>query len=703
MSRKRKIGATGAMLELWRPPQGAGDAIGCVTTTYTFSPAIFDEQCLARFLDIGSEPDREDLPFLLERESRLQEAYAGVLVDHTQAGVAHSLRWDVLPVRVPGAKQHAKLSLLVWASHVRVIVSSANLTEYGYRFNQEVAGAVDLTPRGGDIGVLTSSLDFLQVLLEFVPGPAAGLPVVERAQAFLEAVRKQTEGWRGDRRKNAVRQHLVVTAPERPKGDAARSSLVEAVGICRRGGGSPTEAWVASPFFDADQAASQVSASLCKLLARGWQRSMRLCVPAPRDEPTGVVRLPAPRALLDTPSRYDCGVTVELLPQQDGDRNARPWHAKMLALRRPGEYSALMIGSSNFTCAGLGLFRNRNTEANLLTTVTHEKFARESGALDSLWPDTEALANPEAAEWRGFEKELVEEERAPIFPVPPGFLSATFRAGSDPQVILHVDPAHLPDAWSLWTGGPAAHELVSSSTWHEREMPRRVQVAWGAVQPPETLIVRWEEYEAILALNVEDARELPPPSRVADMTAHDMLGVLAATDPSAAFRAWVKRLTPLDGFDDELDAAMPIDLDPLRRFDLQATFLHRVRRRARVLASLRANLERPVWSRKALEWRLMGFIGVQAVAERLVNELGAAVDGHADEALLTLADFLMVVREVDYKGNDGGLSRQEFNRIHNSFLRGLAQNLSQQVEQHQGWLSKAPVEFWQRVVTRCLA
>ena len=152
MSRRGKANDTGAMLDLWRPPKDAGDPIGCLATTYTFAPGLFDEQCLARFLEIESEPNREDLAFLLERESRLGGVYAGVLVDQTQAGVEHSYRWDVLPVRIRGGKQHAKLSLLVWDRCVRIIVSSANLTEQGYRTNYEVAVPVDLTPAGWKSG-----------------------------------------------------------------------------------------------------------------------------------------------------------------------------------------------------------------------------------------------------------------------------------------------------------------------------------------------------------------------------------------------------------------------------------------------------------------------------------------------------------------------------------------------------------------------
>ena len=137
MSKRRKTTGSGAMLELWRPPQGAGEPVGCLATTFTFSPALFEEQCLARFLEIESEPNREDLAFLLEREKRLGSAYAAVLADYTQAGKEHSLRWDVLPVRIRGARQHAKISLLAWARHIRNIVASAHLTAQRHRTNQD--------------------------------------------------------------------------------------------------------------------------------------------------------------------------------------------------------------------------------------------------------------------------------------------------------------------------------------------------------------------------------------------------------------------------------------------------------------------------------------------------------------------------------------------------------------------------------------
>ena len=138
--------------------------------------------------------------------------------------------------------------------------------------------------------------------------------------------------------------------------------------------------------------------------------------------------------------------------------------------------------------------------------------------------------------------------------------------------------------------------------------------------------MQWEGKEAFLPLNVEDRRELPPPPQLEKMTADDMLGILAATDPSAAYRAWAKSQ---QSEDEETNSIRQfIDLDPLRRYDLHATFLHRVRRRARVLAQLRANLQRPVSGRQALEWRLRGLVGIEALADRLVRDLA---NGSIDE------------------------------------------------------------------------
>jgi len=700
MSERASNRVAGAMLELWRPPQGAGDPIGCLATTYTFAPGLFDEQCLARFLEIGSEPDREDLAFLLERENRLGGVYAGVLVDHTQAGVEHSLRWDVLSVRVGGAKQHAKVSLLAWTHHVRVIVVSANLTEPGYRFNQEVASAVDLRPGEADIAFLADVIRFLRDLLGFVSGAGSAVPGVDRARAFLGHVEELASRWKPARRVGTLRQQLVCTLPSAGPELAARSSLDEAVAACRRRGTAPSVAMVASPFFDDDGPMYAAAAALCKRMARGGKRMLWICVPASRDaEGNSPPRLLAPRSLWRTPTDYQGRVSIAMLPERDEDGNVRPWHAKLLTFIGDS-YSALMVGSSNFTSAGMGIGTHRNAEANLLSIVDQVQYGREEGALQALWPEMPLVDDPEAAEWLGVRPDTDEEEASKAPPLPAGFLPATYRAGERRRVVLQFEPAELPQEWRVHACGQDARQLINSSEWQARGCAAVVGLVWEPLQPPERLLVRWAELEAFLPLNVEDSRELPAPDKLERMTADDMLLILAAADPSAAVRAWARREHLDDSLDDDVDTAVPIDLDPLRRYDLRATFLHRVRHRARVLADLRANLERPVWGRQALEWRLRGLIGIASLADRLLREFK---EGRvpAGEALLTLADFLILLSEVDYHPGDGSLPKKEFDAVFRGFLGELATRLERQVRDHPVPIATDLMEFWTRVVERC--
>src|SRR5438093_12448814 len=97
--------------------------------------------------------------------------------------------------------------------------------------------------------------------------------------------------------------------------------------------------------------------------------------------------------IFQTPGKYQATVTVEILPELDTDQNRRPWHAKMLALQS-SRYSALLTGSSNFTCAGMGIGANRNAEANLLTIVNRVAYGREIVQIEAVWPQTEHVTDP---------------------------------------------------------------------------------------------------------------------------------------------------------------------------------------------------------------------------------------------------------------------------------------------------------------------
>ena len=95
----------------------------------------------------------------------------------------------------------------------------------------------------------------------------------------------------------------------------------------------------------------------------------------------------------------------------------------------PDGYVALMVGSSNFTRAGMGIGLSYNVEANLLTIVEHVDYGRVAGKLEAVWPEMESVNDPESAEWLGVQLENEGEEQTPESLLPEGFLAATYRAG----------------------------------------------------------------------------------------------------------------------------------------------------------------------------------------------------------------------------------------------------------------------------------
>ena len=102
---------------------------------------FFEEECLGRFLQLETHPGEDGPLYLVEREEKLSQVIcAAALVDQHHCKGFRSLRWDLLSARLSGSVLHAKVVLLHWSNLIRLIVTSANLTEDGYRRNQEVFG-----------------------------------------------------------------------------------------------------------------------------------------------------------------------------------------------------------------------------------------------------------------------------------------------------------------------------------------------------------------------------------------------------------------------------------------------------------------------------------------------------------------------------------------------------------------------------------
>ncbi|MEN6547781.1 MAG: hypothetical protein ABFE07_17235, partial [Armatimonadia bacterium] len=230
----------GKLLDAWTPPEKTLQPVGCLATTFTFAPPFFEEECLARFLQLETDPVQDGVYHLVEREEKLsQVTCAAVLVDQHHCRGARSLRWDMLPARLPRGILHAKISLLCWTGWTRLIVASANLTEDGYRRNQEVFAVLDFhanseTPPS----CLTETITFLREAAAYAePDGASHSPAVQRWRDLLDHAETTAPASTTGRRDTRTTVSPVLVGPKHPDAFAQLRALWP-------NGTPPNEAWV---------------------------------------------------------------------------------------------------------------------------------------------------------------------------------------------------------------------------------------------------------------------------------------------------------------------------------------------------------------------------------------------------------------------------------------------------------------------------
>jgi hypothetical protein len=639
---KRESGKPGYgwLLDAWDPPEEAGQPVGCVATSFTFSPAFFEEECLGRFLHLESDRTEDGAIYLVEREEKLsQVTCAAALVDQNHCRGVRSLRWDMLPARVPGAILHAKVSLLQWANHVRIIIASANLTESGYRKNREIFGVLDYH-EGSDapLDCLREIMGFLRECVAY--GGSEPTPAVSRWNGFLDRVLRDSGSWGREEqryRQGRVHVHPVLTGQGRPSAFARLRELWP-------GGSPPGRADVVSPFFDPPDAENRPAQEIWKLLRQRGEAAACYYVTA-EDIPDGHgVLLHAPESLVQTtPSgREQARAYVSRVPEIiDGE--ARPLHAKAIWLEND-TCNAYMVGSSNFTTPGLGLGSNPNVEANLLYSVYGMDRATR-GEWHAAFIPWENIPEDAELHWQGKTERGEDEADGSGSLLPAGFAQAVYESDETMREFVRLSfAASLPAGWELRPDDEEAM-FYDEAQWRADGSPLDVKLDWLKNRPPSGFAVTWagSRGSAWWPVNVLNASSLPPPAELRDLSLDALIHILTSARPvHEVIRSWKTRRCP------EIATVGVVITDPHRRVDTSAFLLQRTRRVSWALTALRERLGRPVPTRESLDWRLRGPIGVGALSRAIQREAHGEEEKHF--LLAELALELHRVRPVEAPG-----------------------------------------------------
>ncbi|NUO07899.1 MAG: hypothetical protein HUU08_04345 [Candidatus Brocadia sp.] len=649
------------LIDYWSPPPKAGEPIGCVTTTYTFSPVFFEEDCLSRFLKLESDPDNDGSVFLIEREEKMASVQCiSVLVDQHYCKGARNLRWDIIPARIPKAIMHAKISVLCWSNLIRVIVGSANLTEQGYRMNQEIFGSLDFH-EGSEIpvAVLKSILDFLSEMVDRCTN-SPDQPEVNRWRNFITNIGQLTKNWGriepywGSK---DIRIYSLLIGPGRPDlFDQVRNYWNEASSR------PPEDAWITSPFFDPPDSSNIPAKRIWEVLNQRGTACVCYYVRAEDNKDKRQLIINAPESLRKSAPNQRSSVDIrfarltELFDTKE-IKAFRPLHMKSIWLQND-EWALYVIGSSNFTTRGTGVDRIANFEANIvyMASRTQNKAAVNMLGKSSLSRDY--LAIDEHTLWdRQANEDEPDSECPTLLPFVFGYAIYDRDEHMVSFVRFHFSSQDLPKGFSI-SQEDGKEVLYDERKWVEDGKPLEQRLAWKSDLPPSGFNVMWDgaKNPAWWPVNIESASALPPPPELKDLPLEILMSILTSARPlHQVIGAWLKKKQQCNRPD--------VVIDPHKKVDTTKFLFQRTRQISWALRSLKERFEeKPFYTAESLHWRLRGPIGVLTLAQTIIRE-----GKSEDEKVFLVAEIVLELGRINPKEDTRSLKREvvaeEFRKI----------------------------------------
>lgn len=647
------------LASMWSPPdkiptrKSAGQPVLCVASTYTFNADFLESDLLPRFLGLRFDDSEGDRPFIVEREEALASCRVSLLVDASQVDSSQTtLRWDQIPIFVPGGVQHAKVTLLVWESFVRLIVASANVTRSGYRKNREIAAVLDFfnhadsTPRQ----VVYDAITFLHGMTFWARADEA---VLNRLRNKLQSARSTLGQWRSAPDQFSERERPRVSflsGYPRREGTASSSVLKKATDLW--GNSSATEITVLTPFLGRpDSDYSEIINALRNVpLARDAKGYLVLPRRMEIEDDNKTPRIGLPKRFRDEwakawsvdPNEVPLYGVPPLRKAAD-EKLMRDLHAKAILIANETN-TMLMCGSSNFSAHGMGVGAF-NIEANLVYTDSTANFLGKI-PLENRLPVEWDMDRVEKAVWDDKDVNFAEDEE-PLEPtLPYVFQWATFRQ-TDAIVSFGFKVGEtFPSRWEIQVSGERQEKgltiLAGSDLGtlaperHDVNLPihlRKVHLT--------NLRVIWLDNEKVertarLLVHVLKYEDLLPPPEFAMMTANSIIDCLIAG----------KELSDIVNETERGPETLPAIHHQAPKQDTKDYLLYRMRRVGYAIGVLGERILKAARTDDAISYRLMHDpLGPVQLADALIREYQdrRPAEGEAEALLFALYEIMLAV------------------------------------------------------------
>lgn len=308
----------------------------------------------------------------------------------------------------------------------------------------------------------------------------------------------------------------------------------------------------------------------------------------------------------------------------------------------------LMLGSSNFTSAGLGTNPNyTNYEANVVYIASSASSKEAMDGISKCLPHSTLLKEGEYQ--LDQQVRLDESEETDLQPLPDCILSAEADMIEGRTVIqFNLSPSKLQyDLQICLEGGEYLLSLtrgIMDSTisyeWFDpqkhgqnlRSLPAGFEVVWAE-----------GEKRAWLPMNVKNYEVLPPPEELKSLPFHVLLRVLTSAKPlQVVLRRYYRSLKA------EVQDETPVDpmSDPHKRVDTSGFLLQRTRRISYAYNAIREKLSKPIGSLQSLKWRIYGPVGLQALVNAILSDKEDAELKLPEERAFFLAELILELSSI---------------------------------------------------------
>ena len=613
----------------------AGKPLACIATSYEFNAEFFEQQLLTRFLELRYDEmdDRVRDAMVLQREEKLQTATVAVLVDAAKVSTsASTLLWHQIPVAPRGGLQHAKVTLLVWERHIRVLIGSANLTVSGYQLNREVMQSLDFFDHPGSLplSLLFDVTRFLTAIVDIASvTPEMKDLLKSRLDKTTEVARKWSKCRLSFGPRDSWRIALVANWPS-SEGESGVAAQLDSLWKNRR----VRQVQVISPFFSREDAWIESAVEGLRVSGVTKRTALRIMAPAESTSEKGKqIQLHASPNLPSVAARawhgpvHWHGVRIDVNVKNESQR---PLHAKAICIEGDS-VALLMTGSSNCTAQGLGL-RAPNVEANVA-------FEFNYASLDSEFEFDYLLgAEAQCEEYDvgeiAWKSEAVASEDEKQQARPPRFFAAAVLVRED-QVANLTDAERIwgiqlyfdtdceaPDQWELLlptnSDAPAAPLLRSGGALDGGSFWCPLPQGY-APESVRYVVIKWSMGEACLPVLLEDATGYPLAADRMHLTAEQIQAHLIAGRDAARIAEGRQQRD-----DQRLNMSYDNATNPLRLVTTDGYLLYRARRLGQAISHASTRIADTPATKAAMTFRLIGDpLGPVRLARALVQQLHA--------------------------------------------------------------------------------